>query len=195
MRIPASRHAARPWRIHDLARDFRVEDVWALPTPGGPADFPLLVEAIAEGDPSQSGSRASRALWALRWKLGEIFGWDDPDSGLGARVPTLRGRLPGDLRGSADGVDFSALPFTPLYLTRDEFAAEIANRTVHGLMHLGWVEGDDGRHHGEMAVYVKPNGAFGRAYMAAIRPFRLLLVYPAAMRQIEGRWNAVTRRR
>ncbi|HWH45299.1 MAG TPA: DUF2867 domain-containing protein [Thermoleophilaceae bacterium] len=193
MRIPAARHADRPWRIHDLARDFRVEDVWALPTPGGPDDFPLLVEAVAEGDPSQSGSRASRALWALRWKLGEVFGWDDPDSGLGARVPTLRGRLPGDLRGSADGVDFSALPFTPLYLTHEEFAAEIANRTVHGVMHLGWVEGDDGRHHGEMAVYVKPNGAFGRAYMAAIRPFRLLLIYPAAMRQIERRWSAAKR--
>lgn len=35
MKLPRSAHASRPWRIHDLTRDFRVEDVWALPTPGG----------------------------------------------------------------------------------------------------------------------------------------------------------------
>ena len=43
MRLPNSAHTSRPWRIHELARDFRLEDVWALPTPGGPADFPRLV--------------------------------------------------------------------------------------------------------------------------------------------------------
>ena len=33
-----------------------------------------------------------------------------------------------------------------------------------------------------MAVLVKPNGLLGTAYMAAIKPFRHLLVYPALMR-------------
>jgi hypothetical protein len=41
-----------------------------------------------------------------------------------------------------------------------------------------------------MAVLVKPNGRFGTAYMAAIRPFRHLVVYPATMRQIEREWRA-----
>jgi hypothetical protein len=36
-----------------------------------------------------------------------------------------------------------------------------------------------------MAVLVKPNGLLGNGYMAAIRPFRHLLVYPAMMRGIE----------
>lgn len=40
MRLPNIAHTARPRRIHALARDFRLEDVWALPTPGGPGDFP-----------------------------------------------------------------------------------------------------------------------------------------------------------
>ena len=40
-----------------------------------------------------------------------------------------------------------------------------------------------------MAVYAKPNGRFGAAYMAAIRPFRHLIVYPAMMRQIERQWR------
>ena len=35
MRLPDAAHTDRPWRIHEVARDFRLEDVWALPTPGG----------------------------------------------------------------------------------------------------------------------------------------------------------------
>ncbi len=41
-----------------------------------------------------------------------------------------------------------------------------------------------------MAVYVKPRGAFGRAYMAMIKPFRHWVVYPAMMRQLERAWDA-----
>ena len=50
MRLPNTAHTSRPWRIHELTRDFRLEDVWALPTPGGPDDFPRLVEGIARGE-------------------------------------------------------------------------------------------------------------------------------------------------
>jgi len=189
MRLPNTAHTSRPWRIHELTRDFRLEDVWALPTPGGPDDFPRLVQGIASGDPEGS-SRAARALWAIRWKLGELLGWDDPDAGLGSRVPTLRDRLPVDLRDAPSGPDFDELPFTSLYLLDDEFAAEIANRTVHGLMHLGWVPDGTGGYRGQMAVYVKPNGLFGTTYMAAIRPFRHLIVYPPMLRQIEREWQA-----
>lgn len=191
MRLPNSAHTSRPWRIHELTPDFRLEDVWALPTPGGPDDFPLLVEGIVSSDPdSQSPSRVARALWALRWKLGELFGWDDPDKGVGSRVPTLRDRLPADLREGPTGPDFDTLPFTPLYMTDDEFVAEVANKTMHGLMHLAWVPDETGGYRGQMAVLVKPNGRFGNAYMTAIRPFRHLLVYPAAMRQLDREWRA-----
>ncbi len=189
MRLPTSAHTSRPWRIHALTRDFRVEDVWALPTPGRRDDFPLLVEGLAGGDPAtQSPSRIARALWAIRWKLGELFGWDDEDAGLGSRVPTLRDRLPADLR-DAPRPEFEALPFKSLYLLDDEFAAEIANKTVHGVMHLGWVPDGTGGYRGQMAVLVKPNGVFGKAYMAAIRPFRHLIVYPPMMRELERQWR------
>jgi hypothetical protein len=120
MRLPNTAHSTRPWRIQELTRDFRLEDVWALPTPGGP--------------------------------------------------------------------DFD--PFTSLYLLDDEFAAEIVNRTVHGVMHLGWVPDGAGGYRGQMAVYVKPNGLLGTAYMAAIKPFRYVIVYPALMRQIGREWRA-----
>ena len=192
MRLPNTAHTSRPWRIHELTRDFRLEDVWALPTPGGPDDFPRLVQAIASGDPSRSSSRAARTLFAIRWKVGELLGWDRPDTGLGSRVPTLRDRLPVDLREAPTGPDFPALPFTSLYLLDDEWAAEIANRTMHGVLHLGWVADETGGYRGEMAVYAKPNGRLGKAYMAAIRPFRHRIVYPQMMRQIGRQWRTRT---
>jgi hypothetical protein len=189
MRLSNTAHTSRPWRIHELTRDFRLEDVWALPTPGAADDFPRLVRLMATGDPPGGSSRVAAALWAIRWKLGELFGWDSPDTGLGSRVPTLRGRLPADLRDVPTGPEFENVPFTPVYLLEDELAAEIANRTMHGVMHLGWVPDGTGRYRAQMAVLVKPNGLFGKAYMAAIRPFRHLIVYPALMRLIEREWR------
>jgi hypothetical protein len=187
MRLSKTAHTSRAWRIHELTRDFRIEDVWALPTSGGPDDFPRLVQGFASADPSEGSSRAARMLWAIRWKIGELLGWDRQDTGIGSRVPTLRDRLPVDLRGASSGPDFDALPFTSLYLLDDEWAAEIANRTMHGVLHLGWVRDHTGGWRGQMAVLVRPNGRFGTAYMAAIRPLRHLIVYPALMREIKQR--------
>ena len=198
MRLPDTAHTSRPWRIHELTGDFRLEDVWALPTPGGPHDFPRLVRGfprlvrgLASADPSRGSSRAARALWAIRWKLGELLGWDRPDAGLGVRVPTLRDRLPTELREAPSGPDLH--PFISLYVLEDEWAAEIANRTVHGVLHIGWVPDPTGGYRAQMAVLVKPNGRFGTAYLAAIRPFRHLIVYPAMLQGIEREWRALAR--
>jgi hypothetical protein len=190
MRLPDSAHTSRPWRIHEIAPDFRLEDVWALPTPGGPDDFPRLVEGIAAWDPVRGSPAPARALWTIRERLGSLLGWDDADAGVGSRVATLRERLPPDLREAPVGPDFEALPFSSLYLLDDEWTAEAANETVHGIMHFGWVPDGAGGYRGQMAVLVKPNGRLGSAYMTAIRPFRHALVYPAGMRQIEREWRA-----
>src|SRR4051812_48128976 len=104
MRLPDSAHSARPWRIHAIAKDFRVEDVWALPTPGGPDDFPRLVKQMRAFDPGRNGSQVVRALFAIRWKAGALFGWDR-DAGADSRVPTLRDRLPPDLHELPAGAD------------------------------------------------------------------------------------------
>ena len=188
MQLSDSAHTALPWRIHELTPDFELEDVWALPTPGGPHDFPRLVELFTAFEPER-GSVFVRALFALRWKIGGLLGWDRDDAGLGTRVPTLRDRLPADLRDGPTGPDSPDLPFKSLYQLDDEWATEIANRTVHGVLHLGWVPDGSGGYRGQMAVLVKPNGLFGRAYMAAIGPFRHLLVYPTMLRQIGRQWE------
>ena len=190
MRVPNAVHQARPWRIHELTGDFRLEDVWALPVDGGPDDFPRLVELFASYDPTRSSAAPARALFAIRMKLGELFGLDRPSAGVGSRVPTLRDRLPADLREAPAGPAGGELPFTSVYMLDDEWAVELANETVHGIIHLGWVPDDTGGYRGEMAIYVKPNGLLGQLYVAAIKPFRYLIVYPAILGEIGRMWRA-----
>lgn len=188
MRLPNDAHTARSWRIHELLPDFEVEDVWALATPGSRDDLPRLVSQIFSGNFPDDAPPVVRALWAARSKIGALLRWDRPADRVGARVTSLRDRLPSDLRDAPAGPDLFL--FTPLYQLEDEWAAEMANRTVHTVMHLSWVPDESGGYHGQMAVLVKPNGQFGRAYLAAIKPFRHLLVYPALVRSIERGWPA-----
>jgi hypothetical protein len=166
MRLPATAHTSRPWRIHELRPQLRVEDVWALPTPGGPDDFPRLVEVFTSWSPAQTTSTPVRLLFALRFKLGELLRWDPPKERRG---------------------------FTPLYESDDEWAAEIVNRTVQGVIHLGWVEDEGGGWRGQLAILVKPNGLLGRAYMVAITPFRHLIVYPHLVRELGRAWSQQSR--
>ena len=187
-RLPASEFLDRPWRIHEFLDGFEVEDVWAVNATGAPEEFPRMVGLVTAVDTEESSSRAVRLLFAARWKIGEWLGWDDEDDGLGQRVPSLRATLPDELAGTVDPGRFRALPFTPLYELPDEFAAEIANKTMHGVMHLGAVPIENGRVTVRMTVLVKTNGIFGRTYMLAIKPFRYLLVYPAMFREVERKW-------
>ncbi|WP_026411044.1 DUF2867 domain-containing protein [Actinomadura oligospora] len=191
MRLPRSAHTDRPWRIHEIADDFTVEDVWAVPTPGGPGDLKWLVRQTAEGISGgvKGEDACSRVLFAVRWKLGALLGWDRPETGIGGRVPSLRDRLPEDLRAGDQGPDLGASPFRSLYQTEDEWAAELGNKTVHAVMHIGWVPDGTGGYRGQMAVLVKPNGLFGTLYMAGIKPFRYLGVYSALMRSIGRTWQ------
>lgn len=184
MKLPNSAHFSQPWRIHDLARDFRLEDVWALPTPGGPDDFPRLIELVTAFDEARSRFSVVGMLFAVRQVLGEVLGWDE-QAGDATRS-SLRQRLPADLRDSPSAVN-PAMGFTPLYQLDDEWAAELINATMHGVIHLGWVKDADG-YRGQMAILVKPNGVLGRAYMTAIMPFRYLIVYPQMLKSIGRKW-------
>ena len=199
MRLPNSVHESGAWRIHEIVPDFTLEDFWALPAQGGADDFSRLLELGTSLDPANAESWPARFLWRFRDRLGAWFDLgriSEPDDGArGLPIPgtderSLADRLPADLRDAPWDHDFGALPFKPLYRTANEAAAEISNRTVHGVMHLAWADQGGGRFQGQMAVYVKPRGRFGSAYMAFIKPFRYWIVYPALLRQVERRWNA-----
>jgi hypothetical protein len=203
MRLPNTAHETRPWRIRAIVPDFTLEDVWALPVHGAAADFQTLIDNSLASDPGNASSLAARVLWRARDRLGRWFDLGRISAASESRangatgslaIPgtnetSLRDRLPDDLRNTAAHLHFVSLPFVPLYRTDVEFAAELSNRTVHGVMHLAWVDEGNDRYQGQMAVYVKPRGALGKAYMAFIKPFRHWIVYPALMRQIERQWQ------
>jgi uncharacterized protein DUF2867 len=203
MRLPNAAHESGPWRIREIAPDFTLEDVWALPVHGGAEDFQTLLDNTVSFDPANTESLPARVLWRVRDVLGSWLhlgtisapidsGRDSAAGKLlipGTHETSLTDRLPDDLRNTATDLQFTALPFSPLYRTDVEFAAEVSNQTVHGVMHLAWADQGEGRYQGQMAVYVKTRGPFGKGYMALIKPFRYWVVYPALMRQIQRAWN------
>jgi hypothetical protein len=185
MRLPKSAHTSRPWRVHEFTRDFRIEDVWALPTPGTAGDFPRLVTLFISFDPARETPWVVRMLFAVRLKLGQRLDWDTPPRDDSS---SLRNRLPADLRDGPTGPAIGS--FRPLYLLEDEWALEIVNRTVHGVLHLAWVPNDRGGYRGQMAILVKRAGLLGAGYMAAITPFRYALVYPLMLRALGRSWRS-----
>lgn len=201
MRMPNEAHEAPSWVIGRIAPDFKLLDVWALPVEGRRDEFGSFLEIMASFDPANTGSPTSRALFWLRYRLGALLGWDDPTKRRpipGCTETTLSDRLPDDLRGSANSpvigtaMSRAAGGFTTLYRTDEEWAAEISNETVHGVLHVGWVEKDEGRYRGQLGIYVKPRGTLGDIYLKVIEPFRHLIVYPALMRQVRRAWDART---
>jgi hypothetical protein len=185
MKLPDGAYFSRRWRIHKFTRDFRFEGVWALPTPGREDDFPRLVQLLTSFDEARQLGSLVGLLFAMRAALGQVFGWDetvdDPSR------PSLRNMLPPDLRDCPPTL-IAPMGFAPLYQIDDEWAAELINRTVHGVIHLGWARDAAGNYRGEMTMLVKPNGLLGRAYLAAITPFRYLIVYPNLLRWVGRAW-------
>jgi Protein of unknown function (DUF2867) len=196
-RIPRHEHAEGGWRIIDIAADFEVEDLWALPATGSLDDFARLLDVMGAVD-IKDGSLPTRLVWWVRDLLGKWCGLGRISAGPEAAalpIPsssstTLADRLPRDLEGTVDpGLVPPDAPFTALYQTDREYASEMSNRTAHAVMHLAWAHVGHDTYQAQMAVYVKPRGLFGRAYMAFIKPFRYALIYPELMRVIDQAWR------
>ena len=77
MRLPNAVHESRPWRIREIAPDFTLEDVWALPVHGGAGDFPALVEVMTSRDLAREASPVTRLLFEARWRPRPVvrLGW------------------------------------------------------------------------------------------------------------------------
>ncbi len=190
MRLPVTAYTDEKWRAHEILPDFDVEDVWQVDVDLTPESLPKVAEALARGNPSQSPSAIYRFLFAARWLLGSVFGWDKEGKGTDGRVRSLLARLPADLKDKPRPTRGPQSPFTPLYLTDREYAAEIASATSHGVLHVGLVE-TGSRYDTRLTVLVKPNGVFGRAYLGFIKPFRYWLVYPPLLKMFAKNWGRI----
>lgn len=209
----AAAHRARPWRVHAIAADFALLDLWEVPLDADPArdsfaDFlgvfvaagaatwPVYRLRATPGDAVHGGLLVgAAALIRLRRLLGRLFALD-ADRALaipGRREHRVRERLEASDRARDTGL----LParvggaFEPVYAFADEALLEIANRTIHALLHLSWVATPTGRRNVVLAIYVKSRGWQSRAYLALIRPFRHLVVYPAWIGHLVRTWEAL----
>jgi acyl carrier protein phosphodiesterase len=73
-------------------------------------------------------------------------------------------------------LDRGSAGFVPAYQELDEQLFRIANRTVTAFLHVSMAD-----RRPRLAVYVRPKGRLGRAYMQLIEPFRRWVVYPAML--------------
>lgn len=198
MRLPNHAHQAYPWRLARIAPDFKLLDVWDLGVRGRRGEFSSLIDTMNTLDLARNGPPAVRALFRLRRRLGRWFNWKDggwSDGAVKLAIPgctetTLCARLPEDLKNTVAVGKNPAAKFRPLYHTDNEWAAELSNKTVHAIEHLVWIDEGGGRYRGQLGVYVKPRGWFGRFYLALIGPFRRAIVYPAGIARIKSIWQA-----
>ncbi|GAA2669142.1 MULTISPECIES: DUF2867 domain-containing protein [Actinosynnema] len=184
-RLPDNAYSAMPWRIREVTDDFHVHDVWRVSTPGaGPDDFPAMHAAMRRTGGVEKQKGLVKLLFTIRWKLGALLRLDDRPAGA-----SLATRLPAALTATTTP-QHAQPPFTPLYDLPTEAASEIVNRSVHAVMHLGWVPSTTSADHElRLTVLVKTRGRLGRAYLSLIGPFRHTIVYPALTRRWERAWR------
>lgn len=191
MRIDATEHTKQDWIAHGLMSDFKIEDVWQLPVELQPNhDLSVLQGRFSNALSTTEGKGLPGKLFQFRMFLGRVFNWDDK-----ADQSSL---IPGSIReryANAAQLNFDDLPapgngdFTPVYQLENESLLEIENATVHAAIHLGRVKVAAEKFTVYMTIYVKAKGLFGQAYMLLIKPFRLLIIYPAMLRAIKVSWD------
>ncbi len=215
MTADVAAHRARPWRVHTLAPDFELLDLWEVPV--GDANGSTIDETFADFLRVFVASGADRwpvyrlrptspadllhaallvgavALMSFRRALGRVFALDGDRERL--RIPGRHETRVRERLEPTDRVrDTGTLParvggaFEAVYAFEDEALLEIANKTIHALLHLSWVSGSHGQRTVVLAIYVKSRGWQSRAYLSLIRPFRHLVVYPAWIAHLTRTW-------
>jgi Protein of unknown function (DUF2867) len=187
MRINPADFRKLDLRCHALLSDVPLHDVWAIPLhEGGPGRTMKDVRALLFGDRRPRTNVAVRALFALRWWLGGVFGWDDkrhdpPDASYVHRLTEADRAQSQVPPGTLDG------PFRVLYVSRHEALSEIRNATVHGFLASALTHRERG-YVLYLAIYVKAVSRLTTLYMALVDPFRRFVVYPALVRSVQQAW-------
>ncbi|MCA9563535.1 MAG: DUF2867 domain-containing protein [Myxococcales bacterium] len=197
MKISEAEYRRRNWYATQLAHDFQLWDVWAVPldAKGGARNtFDDFLTFFEEMGPELESSRTPTGLlFRLRAVLGRFAGWDEHVNVLpipGSSDTSLSDRMAPEERKHlrvVPAADYAA--FVQVYKRESDALYEISNDTCHAALHLAWVPGEQRGWDAQIAVYVLPRGLKGRLYLALILPFRHLVVYPAMLRAIQQGWN------
>jgi hypothetical protein len=176
-----------PLRVHDFLAGVPLHDVWAVDLPRIRSGITLDEFLRAAGARPFTPSPVLRSLLNIRLFVGRLLGWDrEPDATVRETFAT---RLTAaDLAksfapaGSREGL------FRLVYRFENEQLLEVRNRTAHAAALSALVETADA-YRFYFAVYVRSVSRLTRVYMAAIDPFRKLIVYPSLLRSVRKTWN------
>ena len=166
---------------------------------GGAGEFPDLLDMMGSLDPTQSDSRATRELCGS-CATASATGSASGGSHDGGAMPAAALPIPGSAgprspiacpptcaarAGESTSARCPSCPSTgPTRSPRPRSPTRpcTASRTSPGSTGRGPLPGPDGR------LREAPR-ALRRGYMALIKPFRYLIVYPALMREFERTWS------
>ena len=176
-----------PLRVHAFLTGVPLHDVWAVDLPRTRGGITLAEFLRRAGDLFREPPPEVRALLSVRFFIGGLFGWDRTTPGSVSE--SFAQRLTDEDRarslapaGMPDGL------FRIVYRFDNEQLDEIINRTVHAGALSALVEAATG-YRFYFAVYVREVSRFTPLYMAAIDPFRKVIVYPALLRSVAAQWS------
>ncbi len=177
-----------PLRVHAFLAGVPLHDVWAVDLPRTRAGITLAEFLRRAGHLFRRPPPEVRALLSMRFFVGGLFGWDQ--AAPGSVSESFAQRLTDEDRarslapaGTPDGL------FRIVYRFENEQLDEIINRTAHAGALSALVEAAASSRF-YFAVYVREVSRFTPLYMAAIDPFRKVIVYPALLRSVAAQWNA-----
>jgi Protein of unknown function (DUF2867) len=189
--IPESEFAQLPLRAHSFLTGVPLHDVWAVDLPSPRTGITLDEFLRIASERIYTPAPVARALLDLRLLIGRLFGWDHPRRSAQAG-PTLADRLteadrarsitPAGVREGPDGL------FRVVYRFENEKLVELINRTAHAAALSALVETANS-YRFYFAVYVRSVGWWTPLYLAAIDPFRKLIVYPSLLCSVRANWN------
>ena len=198
IKISKHEHLQQQLKVHSLLRDFKLEDVWQVPVVlTSNQTLQLFVEHFKKATDKITDEGIAGFLFRLRLSLGKLLNLEDQNIIVNELIPgSIRHRY-----AQQEGLSFEDLPslskgdldFAPVYILEDEHLSEIENKTVHAALHFSRVPMGDATWGVRMAVYVKPKGRSGKAYMLLIKPFRWWIVYPTLMKIVKREWESVER--
>ncbi len=185
--VSAEEFERLPLRVHQFLGGVPLHDVWAVDLPSPRAGITLAEFLRAANQQLFTLTPAARGLVGLRLLIGWFLGWDRPRPSTQA-APTFADRLTDADRarsltpaGAPEGL------FRVLYQFENEKLVELVNRTAHAAALSALVETANS-YRFYFAVYVCNVSRFTPFYMAAIDPFRKLIVYPSLLRSVRANW-------
>jgi hypothetical protein len=177
-----------PLHGHTLMADVALRDAWVVDLPSPHAGITLAEFLQRAGNLFREPPPVVRALLSIRFFVGGLFGWDHEEPCASAESFARRLTTEDYARslappGTQDGL------FRLVYRFENEQLSEIVNRTVHAGTLYALVETAEG-YRLYLGIYVREVSCLTPLYMAAIDPFRKMIVYPALLDGIVDKWRA-----